>query len=185
MNLSRAVCASLALISLLCIASCGYRFRAEGEPVGIELTSIAIPMIESTSSERGFEADFTEVLRNEFISRGRVSIKGMDNAQMVLKVQVYDVMTRPLAYDSTRAEISGHKIIHETTGRRRLTLSLNASLVNRSTGETVWSDPFITEEAGYDITSDPLINRKSERDALLKIARLVSGRIFNLTMERF
>jgi hypothetical protein len=51
-------------------------------------------MIESTSSERGFEADFTEVLRNEFISRGRVSIKGMDNAQMVLiKVQVYDVMT--------------------------------------------------------------------------------------------
>jgi hypothetical protein len=52
-----------------------------------------------------------------------------------------------------------------------LTLSLNASLVNRSTGETVWSDPFITEEAGYDITSDPLINRKSERDALLKIAR--------------
>ncbi|MBN1904218.1 MAG: hypothetical protein JW927_03890 [Deltaproteobacteria bacterium] len=185
MNLSRAVCTFLALISVLCLAACGYRFRAEGEPVGIELKSIAIPMIESTASEKGFEADFTTVLRNEFISRGRLPIKGMDNAQMILKVQIYEVMAQPLAYDSTKREISGHEIMHETTGKRRMTLRLNASLVNRLTGETVWSDLSITEEAGFDITSDPLMNRKSERDALLKIARLVSGRIFNRTMERF
>jgi hypothetical protein len=37
------------------------QFRAAGEPVGIELTSIAIPMIESAASIKGFEADFTTV----------------------------------------------------------------------------------------------------------------------------
>jgi hypothetical protein len=185
MYLLRAVCACLTLLTVICLAACGYRFRAEGEPVGIELTGIAIPMIVSTSSVRGFEADFTTVLRNEFISRGRVPIKGMDNAQMILEVQVYEVSTRPLTYDSKKRETSGGTVFHETTGSRRLTLRLSASLVNRSTGETVWSDPSITEEAGFDITSDPLINRKNEEDALLKIARIVSGRIFNMTMERF
>ncbi len=185
MYISRVACACLMLIMALCLAACGYRFRAEGEPVGIELTSIAIPMIESAASIKGFEADFTTVLRNEFISRGRAPVKDKNSAQMILNVEVYEIMTQPLTYDTTKQEISGREIFHETTGARRLTLHLSASLVNRSTGETVWSEPSITEEAGFDITSDPLINRNRERDALLKIARIVSGRIFNMTMERF
>lgn len=185
MNLSRAVYFFLLLVSILCLTSCGYRFRAEGDPVGIDLESIAVPMIESTASEKGFEADFTTVLRNEFISHGRVPIKSKDQAKMILQVQVYEVTTQPLTYNSTRSEVSGRQVIHETTGSRRLILRISASLIDRSTGNTIWSDPNISEEAGFYITSDPLVNRKSERDALLKIARIVSGRIFNMTMERF
>jgi hypothetical protein len=142
-------------------------------------------MIESTASEKGFEADFTTVLRNEFISHGRVPIKSKDQAKMILQVQVYEITTQPLTYDSTRNEVSGRNVIHETTGSRRLLLKLSASLIDRSTGNTIWSEPSITEEAGFDVTSDPLVNRKTERDALLKIAKIVSGRIFNMTMERF
>ena len=54
--------------ALISLSGCWYQFRAGGEPVGIDIKSIAIPMIESSSSEKGFEADFTTVLRNEFIS---------------------------------------------------------------------------------------------------------------------
>lgn len=185
MNLSRVAYFLLLLVSLFYLTSCGYRFRAEGEPVGIELESLAIPMIESPASEKGFEADFTTVLRNEFISHSRVPIKNKDQAKMILQVQVYEISTQPLIYDSTKKDVSGREVVHETTAKRRMTVRLSASLVNRSTGETLWSDPAITEEAGFDITSDPLINRKNERDAILKIARIVSERIFNMTMERF
>lgn len=185
MNLSRHTYFYLLLLFILCLTSCGYRFRAEGEPVGVEIESLAIPMIESSSSEKGFEADFTTVLRNEFISHSRVPIKNKDQAKMILQVQVYEISTQPLTYNSTRSEVSGREVIHETTARRRLTVRLSASLIDRSTGNAVWSDPDITEEAGFDISSDPLVNRKSERDALLKVARLVSGRLFNMTMERF
>ena len=44
-------------------AGCGYQFRADGEPVGIQLESLAIPLFSSTSSEIGFEADFTKMIR--------------------------------------------------------------------------------------------------------------------------
>jgi hypothetical protein len=185
MNLSRVTYFYLMLVSFLCLTSCGYRFRAEGEPVGIDIPSLAVPMIESSASEKGFEADFTTVLRNEFISHGRVPIKSKDQAKMILQVQVYEVTTQPLTYDSTRSEVSGRRVIHEVTGSRRLTVRLSASLIDSITGNAVWSEPSITEEASFDITSDPLINRKNQRDALLKIARIVSGRLFNMTMERF
>ena len=170
---------------LIFLSGCGYKFRADGEPVGIDIRSIAIPMVESSSSEKGFEADFTTVLRNEFISHARVPLKNKDQADMVLNVEVYEISTKPLTYDSTRTSVSGRVVTHETTSSRRLILRLNASLIDSSSGKAVWNDSSMTEEAGYAVTADPLVNRKNQKDALIKIARLLSQRIYNRTMERF
>ena len=63
---------ALLLLLTLLLAGCGYSLRADGEPVGIQLESLAIPLFSSTSSEIGFEADFTKVIRQEFISHARV-----------------------------------------------------------------------------------------------------------------
>ena len=171
--------------ALISLSGCGYQFRAGGEPVGIDIKSIAIPMIESSSSEKGFEADFTTVLRNEFISHARVPLKNKDQADMALNVEIYEVSTQPLTYDSTRTSVSGRVATHETTSSRRLVLRLNASLIDCSSGKTVWNDSSMTEEARFAVTADPLVNRKNQKDALLKIARLLSQRIYNRTMERF
>jgi len=186
MNISRPVVFSLLLImTLLSFSSCGYQFRADGEPVGIELKSIAIPMVESTSSEKGFEADFTTVLRNEFISHARVPLKNKDQAGMILQVEIYEVSTQPLTYNSDQRAVSGRVITHETTSSRRLILHLNVNLIDSSTGKTLWNDSSMTEEASFAVTADPLVNRKKQKEALLKIARLLSKRIYNRTMERF
>ena len=60
------------LVSL--ILGCGYQFRTTGEPLGMTIDSIAIPMIESTASNRGVEPDFTRIVREEFISLARVPL---------------------------------------------------------------------------------------------------------------
>ena len=185
MNISRPAFGILLTLVLLSLCGCGYQFRADGEPVGIEIKSIAIPMVGSSSSEKGFEADFTTVLRNEFISHARVPLKNKDQASMILQVDVYEVITQPLTYDSTQTSASGRVITHETTSSRRLILRLNTSLVDRASGKTVWSDSSMTEEARFLVTADPLVNRKKQKDALLKIAGLLSERIYNRTMERF
>lgn len=185
MNISRPVFGLLLILILLSFLGCGYQFRADGEPVGIEIKSIAIPMVESTSSEKGFESDFTTVLRNEFISHARVPLKNKDQASMILQVEIYEVNTQPLTYDTTRTEVSGRVVTHETTSSRRLILRLNASLIDNSSGKAVWNDISMTEEAGFTVTADPLVNRKNQKEALIKIARLLSERIYNRTMERF
>jgi hypothetical protein len=185
MNLSRSAFSLLIVFTLIMFSGCGYNFRAGGEPVGIEIESLAIPMVQSSSSEKGFEADFTAALRNKFISHGNVPLKNSDQADMVLNVEIYEIITQPLTFDTVQQSISGQAVTHETTSSRRLRLRLNASLTERATGKTVWSDSSMTEESSFDVTSDPLVNRKNQRDALLEIAELLSDRIFNRTMERF
>ena len=185
MNLTKSVITLILILSMTVFSGCGYSFRADGRPVGMEIKSLAIPMIESSSSEKGFEADFTTVLRNEFISHALVPLENKDQASMILRVQVYEVITQPLTYDSSQSMVSGRNIIHETTSSRRLILRLNASLIDSTDGKTVWNDSSMTEEASFNVTSDPLVNRKNQREALLKIARLLSERMYNRTMERF
>ena len=172
-------------IILLSFSGCGYEFRADGEPVGLDIKSIAIPMVESSSTEKGFEADFTAVLRDEFISHARVPLENKDQAGMILKVEIHEISTQPLTHDTALTEISGKVVNHETTSSRRLTLRLNVSLIDSSSGKTIWNDSSMTEEAGFTVTDDPLVNRKNRKDALIKIARLLSQRIYNRTMERF
>lgn len=185
MTFARLIFVLIIFQALLLYSGCGYQFRADGEPVGIEIRSIAIPMVESSSSEKGFEADFTTVLRNEFISHARVPIKNKDRADMILQVNIYEITTQPLTYDSTRTPVPGGVVTHETTSSRRLILRLNASLIESASGKAIWSDSSMTEEARFAVTADPLVNRKNQKDALLKIAGLLSQRIYNLTMERF
>ena len=162
MNLMRLIFCSLLIPALLSLSGCGYKFRADGEPVGIEIKSIAIPMVESSSSEKGFEADFTAVLRNEFISHSKVPLENKDRAGMILNVEIYEVSTQPLTYDSTRSSVSGRVVTHETTSSRRLILRLNVSLIDRSSGKTVWNDSSMTEESGFVVTADPLVNRQNQ-----------------------
>ena len=185
MNLTRLLFSLFLILALSAFSGCGYQFRADGEPVGIEIQSIAIPMVESNSSEKGFEADFTTVLRNEFISHSRVPVKNMDQASMILRVQIYEVRTQPLTYNSRYIEDSGIVVTYEETSSRRLVLRLNASLIDKSNGNVIWNDGSMTEEARFTVTDDPLVNSKNQREALLKIAGLLSERIYNRTTERF
>lgn len=176
----------LVLMLLTALSSgCGYSFRADGRPSGINIASLAIPLIESTSSERGFEAEFTSVLRNEFISHGRVPIKDTDEAEMTLKGTVIEISTQPLTYNSVQQQFSGRVLTHETTSSRRLVLKLNIRLVENNTGKTVWHENSMTEEESFVVTADPLINRHNREAAVKKIAKLLSERVYQKTMERF
>jgi hypothetical protein len=185
MNLTRLLIGLFLILALPAFSACGYKFRADGEPVGIDIQSIAIPMVESSSSEKGFEADFTTVLRNEFIGHSRLRLENIDQASMILRVEIYEIKTQPLTYNTTYTEGSGTVATYETTSSRRLILRLNASLIDKSNGKAVWNDSSMTEEARFTVTDDPLVNSKNQKEALLKIAGLLSERIYNRTMERF
>ena len=92
------------------LAGCGYHFRADGEPVGIQLESLAIPMFSSTSSEIGFEADFTKVIRQEFISQGRVPLVPEEKAQVVLIGKIQEIRADPLTYRSQDVTVGGQHV---------------------------------------------------------------------------
>lgn len=165
--------------------SCGYHFRATGEPLGIKLESLAIPMIESTSSEVGFEAAFTRIIRDKFIAQGKVPLVSVEKAQAVLTGRVYKIWTEPISYDTTQQTVNGVTANFEVTRSRRIRLILDMRLTDTRTGKVIWHEKAMQEKAIFAVREDPLETRYNQRLAEEFIARQLADRIFLKTMERF
>jgi hypothetical protein len=177
-------CGALLLVSLW-LAGCGYHFRADGEPVGIQLESLAIPLFSSTSSEIGFEADFTKVIRREFIGRTRVPLVSEENAQMVLIGKIQDIQADPLSYRSQDFTVGGATTTYQVTGSRRLRIRLDVTLLDQRSGKVIWREAAMEDQSSYVVSGDPLETRYSQQKALETIAGSMAKRIYAKVMERF
>lgn len=170
---------------LITLGGCGYRFQSDGVPVGIDIQSLAIPLMESTSSDLGFESDFTKVIRDEFIRHADVPLVSRDKASLVLIGKLSEIRSDPLTYDITKSAVSGDTTSYEVTDSRRLRIRLDAKLLERATGRVIWAEEGMEEKARYLVSSDPLTNRYNREKALQEIARRLADRIYLKTMERF
>lgn len=153
--------------------------------MGIRLDSLAIPMIESTSSDIGFEASFTKIVRDKFISQGRVTLVSMEEAQAVLSGRVYEIRTVPLSYRTEQQTVSGVVTTFAETRSRRLILKLDMRLTDTKTAKVIWHEKAMEEMAIFEVSEDPLVTQFNQRLALEIIARVLANRIFLKTMERF
>jgi hypothetical protein len=175
----------LLLLSFLLLAGCGYAFRASGEPVGIHLENLAIPLFTSTSSEIGFEAEFTRVIRDEFISHARVPLVSEERAEKVIVGRIYDILTDPVTYNARNYTVNGLGVTNQVTSSRNLRVMLDARLVDTKQGKGIWHDGHMMETVSFAVDPDPLVTRYNQRMALETIARRMAKRIYLRTMERF
>jgi hypothetical protein len=173
------------LTSCILGAGCGYQVRALGEPVGITIENLAIPLFSSTSSEIGFEADFTRVVRDEFISHARVPLVPEQRAEKVIIGRIYDIRADPLTYALRDVTVNGQARTHEVTRSRNLRLTLDAQLVDRKEGKVIWRDRTMTGSANFAVDPDPMVTRHNQKVAVEAIARRLAKQIYLKTMERF
>lgn len=170
---------------LTLMVGCGYHFRATGEPVGIQIESLAIPMITSTSSQTGFEADFTKVIREEFISHGKIPLVSEAGAHAVLIGRIYNIETEALSYDYQQHTVGGYSTTHEVTKSRRLKIRLDMQLIDKRNNRVIWHEKAMEERASFEVDADPIATRYHQRQALEKIARRLAKRVYLKTAERF
>ncbi|MCD6296153.1 MAG: hypothetical protein J7M30_03245 [Deltaproteobacteria bacterium] len=176
----------LAVLSfLMLLAGCGYHFRPTGKPVGLEIESLAIPLMESTSSSLGFEGDFTRFIREEFASHAKFPLVSREKASAVLIGKVYDIKTKPHTYNTTQKTVAGEKTNYSTTSSRWLKIKLDVKLVDRTTGNVIWHDKRMEGKSTFTVGTDPLTNRYNEKSAVQAIARSLARRIYSKSMERF
>jgi len=176
---------SLCLI-LIMTMGCGYRLRSTAEPIGISIASLSIPLIQSTSSSLGFEAEFTRVIREEFISHSKIPLVPRDEAAKVLIGTVVDIKEEPLSYAVEKGASEG--TTYSVTSARKLRIKLHVKLVDRETGKIIWEDKCMEEQANFTVVTDPpdsLKTRYNQRKAVLIIAQNLANRIYLKTMDRF
>jgi len=166
----------LGLLTGLC--GCGYQLQATNTPKGIQIPSLAIPMMPSPSSSLGFEADFTMMIRKAFVSHSQIPLTSRDQAAFILLGEVREIDTEPLSYRVSHESF-------EVTSSRWLKITLAVKLMNRADGEIVWDDEAMEEKAPFTVDSDPLRTRYNQRKAARRIAQLLAERIYLRTMERF
>ena len=176
---------SIFIIIFASFTGCGYHFKDQGEPQGIRLTSIAIPLITSTSTVKGFEAGFTEMIRNEFISHAKIPILPKEEAQAVLTGHIYEIRREPVSFNREPYTLDGHQSSYETTNAAFLKIKLDIRLVDRPTDKTIWHEKAMEEKVRYGIGTDPIANQYNHQQALLKIAKALAKQVYLKTMERF
>lgn len=177
-HISRLTVRMAIFVVFLWISGCGYQLQATNEPKGIDIPSLAIPLIPSPSSSLGFEGDFTMMIRKEFVSHSQIPLVSKEEAAFLLIGNVREIKTEPLSYKVTNDTF-------EVTSSRWLKIRLAAKLMNRTTGEVVWDDEAMEEKAPFTVDSDPLKTRYNQRKAARRIAQLLAERIYLRTMERF
>ena len=175
----------LSCITGFLVLGCGYHLQSGEKPMGIDISSVAIPLMESTSSSLGFESDFTRIIREEFVSHSKVPLVSKENASYILVGKIVEIKTKALGYDLLKRDRRGEEYTYEITDSRRMYIELDAKLLERSTGNVIWSEKGMKERAYYDVTSDPMANRYNQREAIRKMARRFAERMFLKTMERF
>jgi hypothetical protein len=181
----------LPLIALFlgCVLSlthgCGYQFRATGEPIGIEIPTLAIPLISSTASSLGFEGIVTTIIREEFVSRSKLPLVPREKASAVFVGKICEIKIEPLSYDTLFTTVQGKETKYDVTDRRRLRIRMEATLIDAASGNPIWHEKAMEERESYEVTGDPLTNRFNVESALEKIARRFAERIYAQTVERF
>lgn len=182
----KALCLPLIIwFYIAALLGCGYHFQAAGEPVGIEIPSLSIPLMESTSLTLGFENNFTKAIKEEFIRHANVPLVSRDEAAMVLIGKVIEIKTVPLSYDIAQSTVLGTVTSYEVTDSRRIRIKVDAKLLERATGKAIWEEKGMEEKERYVVSTDPLTNRYNEKLAIKEIARRLADRMYLKTMERF
>jgi hypothetical protein len=181
----RLLISQFAAILLAFCSACGYNFNIKGEPIGVTVDSLAIPLFESTSTDRGFEAEFTEIIRNEFISRSSMPIVEREQAGAVISGRIYEIETQPLSYNTVKQTVEGNTVSYETDGTRKLIIKIDITMTDRATGKIIWHEDSMREEAVFRVSEDPLKNRYNKDQAIRNIAGLMAKKIYLNSMERF
>ena len=173
------------LLSLTVLSGCGYHLRATGDPMGIKIGSLSIPLMKSDSSSLGFEGLFTSAIREEFASHSKVPIVREEEATTVLIGRVYEIKTAPISYNIIQNRVQGNMTTYEETKTRRMKIKLDAKLVNRADGKIIWEARGMEEKSSFSVGNDPLANRYNQRLAVQKSASRFAERLYSKTMERF
>ncbi|MFW6334238.1 MAG: LPS assembly lipoprotein LptE [Desulfosalsimonas sp.] len=153
-------------------AACGYRFSGQGELPG-NIERLAVETFKNRTGETGIEAVITNDITYEFTRTGKASISDKKEADAVLEGVIKS------ATSSTLSHISS-----QTTGERRITVKVDASLTD-SSGNVLWTGKDISASEEYDATGDKIAVEENKKSAIARLSGRLAERIYYRMTDDF
>jgi hypothetical protein len=145
----------------------GYHFASDYNNLPGEITSISIPFFKNETYEANIESYFTRALINEFIKNKKITIL-TQGADATLYGIVKNFRTTTIAYSSQ------DKVLEY-----RAFVTLDLTLKNNHTSETIWRKPSLTSDETYNVSSEDLaFTEATKKVAFQKIANELAEQIY-------
>jgi hypothetical protein len=165
---------AVALLIVLILASCGYRFTGEETRLDPGLKTVFVDIFTNRTGEAYAENIFRAAFINRFVQEGRFTLaSGRGEADVILRGSVRSLRASPLAYKAG-----------DLAAENRLAVTLELNLDERLSGRNLWSDTAFTATADYAVTTVNLAEA-GRKNALTKLANDAAERAYRLMMSGF
>jgi len=161
------------LVTLSLIAGCGYHLAGTQNTLPPHLKTIAIPVFDNTSSEPEIHRNLTNVIRQSFISDGRLKVTDEKNADLLMKGKLGYYNLRAVSFSSS--DVASEYYVE-------LGVSIDV-------GDQVKKKPFMkqsfTTKWDFRTTAD-VINSEAARQAALNDAyKDLANRLVSTVIDQF
>jgi len=149
-------------------AGCGgYHFASDSNNLPGEITSISIPFFQNETYEANIESYFTRALINEFIKNKKFTILSQGG-----DATLYGIVKN---FHATTIAYSAQDKVLEY----RAAVTLDLTLKNNHTGETIWRKPSLISEEEYKVSSEDIaLTEATKKVAFQKIATELATQIY-------
>jgi outer membrane lipopolysaccharide assembly protein LptE/RlpB len=141
--------ALLALAALAALSGCGYSFSSRSNP---DVSSIAIPLFENQTLEKGIEDRLTDEISQAFLDDKKLRVVKEKNADSVLRGRIERYDRTPYSYDADR-NVQEYKV----------DLTLSVLYENRKKNRPIWEDTAMHAWGTYSVS--PLLPGGIEDEA--------------------
>lgn len=130
------------------LSSCGYHVGGKADLVPKSIQTIAVPAFANSSIHYRLTDDLPRSISREFIARTRFKIEqNPDAADAILHGTVNAVTTFPTIYDPVSGKATSVQVL----------ISMSLSLVERSTGKVLYSNPSYAAKESFDIAASTIV----------------------------
>ena len=165
--------ACIPVLLLFMLTSCGYHLSGTGSALRMNLRTISVPVFDNESSEPLIQREFTDAVRQAFLTDGRLKLTGPKKADLLLSGIINSYNVRSVAFD--KDDVVTESII---------TLGVKVLVKDLVRKEVYMEDALKTY---WDFRSDSLlINSEAARqEALREAYRDLALRIVSLVIDKF
>lgn len=159
------------------LSSCGYHVAGRADLVPKGVHTIAIASFTNITTRYKLTDHLPEAITREFIARTRFQIvNDPDQADAVLRGAVINFISYPTIFDQQTGRASGLQV----------NVSMQVSLVERSSGKVIFSRPSFDVRQRYEISTSSAKAYFDESDAALdRLCRDVARDVVTAILENF
>ena len=156
------------------VCGCGYGFRGTVNNLPPEIKAVHIRVFVNNTSEAGVEVGFANALIYEFTRGGSIGVVSEANAQGIIYGRIKSAAVDSVVFTSQAQSVD-----------RKVTVILEIIFRRADNQKILWQNLDMIRSENFRVGGDPNQTDRNREEALRKISKDLSERIYSSILENF